>query len=113
MPPGQDDGLNSLDNLDKKIKEARKRHMPQIDRARAQGLSFAGRVIAELAAGCITGGFIGYWLDIWLDSQPYLFMLFLLLGAAGGMLTIYRLASQDISDNNVSAPAENGAKNDQ
>jgi ATP synthase protein I len=44
----------------------------------------------ELVAGVIGGALIGYGLDRWLETWPFLFVLFFFLGAAAGMLNAYR-----------------------
>ena len=44
----------------------------------------------ELVAGVIGGALIGYGLDRWFETWPFLFVLFFFLGAAAGMLNAYR-----------------------
>jgi ATP synthase protein I len=44
----------------------------------------------ELIAGVVGGGLIGYGLDRWLETWPFLFVVFFFLGAAAGTLNAYR-----------------------
>jgi ATP synthase protein I len=50
------------------------------------------RVASELVAGVLVGGFIGWWLDRWLGTSPFAFIIMLLLGMAAGFWNVYRLA---------------------
>lgn len=64
--------------------------MPEDDAFR-KGLALAGRVGAELVASTIVGAGLGYGLDHWLGTGPWLMIVGLLLGAAAGVLGIIRL----------------------
>jgi ATP synthase protein I len=89
----------SLDDLDARLKKARGTQ----DRARqaemlspnlpgsAMGLAF--RVGVELVAGVAVGAGIGYALDHWLGTGPWLMIVFFFLGAAGGMMNVFRAAT--------------------
>jgi len=91
----------SLKDLEVRLSDARKRAGIQRDEDRdasaggpppqgsAMGLAF--RVGAELVAGLAVGGGIGWWLDRWLGTKPFLLLLFFVLGGAAGMLNVYRL----------------------
>ncbi|MGC6453170.1 MAG: AtpZ/AtpI family protein [Candidatus Puniceispirillaceae bacterium] len=52
-----------------------------------------GRVATELVAGVMVGTFIGWVLDRWLGTTPFLMVLLLFLGAAAGMLNVWRMVS--------------------
>lgn len=52
----------------------------------------AFRIATELLAGLILGGVIGWFLDDWLGTKPFLFLVFFALGAAAGMLNVFRYA---------------------
>ena len=53
----------------------------------------ARRSQIHLAAGVAVGAGIGYFLDRWLGTGPWLLILFFFLGAAGGMMNVYRAAT--------------------
>ncbi len=57
---------------------------------RGRGMAYGMRMAAELVAAVIVGGLIGYGLDKWLGSKPWLFLLFFVLGFAGGVLNVVR-----------------------
>ena len=42
----------------------------------------------------LVGGFLGWELDRWLGSGPWLFVLFLFLGLAAGFWNVYRIATR-------------------
>ena len=49
------------------------------------------RIGVELVAALVVGVGIGWLLDRWLDTQPWFFLLFFVLGAAAGVLNVYRV----------------------
>lgn len=57
---------------------------------RAMGLGF--RVASELVAGVIVGGGIGWALDRWLGTSPFILIFMLLVGMVSGFWNVYRLA---------------------
>ena len=57
---------------------------------RGRGMAYGMRMAAELVAAVIVGGAIGYGLDRWLGSKPWLFLLFFVLGFAAGVLNVVR-----------------------
>ena len=56
-------------------------------------LNTFSRVATELLAGLLIGGCIGWTLDKWLDTNPWLLILFFLLGGAAGILNLWRVVS--------------------
>lgn len=56
----------------------------------ASGLGMAFTISAHLVAGLAVGAGMGYVLDQWLDTAPLLLIVFFFLGAAAGMLNVYR-----------------------
>ncbi len=51
-----------------------------------------GRVAAEMVAALLLGAVVGFWLDSWLGTRPWLLIVFLFLGVASGTLNAYRAA---------------------
>jgi ATP synthase protein I len=56
----------------------------------SNGLAMAGRVTTELVAGLVVGTGVGWALDQWLDTTPFLMVVMFFLGAAAGMMNVWR-----------------------
>jgi ATP synthase protein I len=82
-----------LEDLDARLKKARATQQPQ-QRAPlvTSGMAQALRVALEMASALAVGGAIGWFLDRWLGTRPWLLLGFLLLGVAAGILNAYRAA---------------------
>jgi ATP synthase protein I len=84
-----------LRDLDKKLDHAAEGRPVQKDApdsARGQAMGMAFRIATELVAGVFVGGLLGWALDKWLGTAPFLLIVFLLLGIAGGLLNSIRAA---------------------
>ncbi len=89
---------SSLDDLEARLRAARARELEHAGGDRAgrggrlsgSGIAIAARITVEMLVGVMVGAGIGYALDQWLGSKPWLMMLFLLLGGAAGVLNAYR-----------------------
>lgn len=57
---------------------------------RARGMAYGLRMASELVGAVLVGGVIGYVLDQWLGTWPWLFLVFFLLGFAAGVLNVIR-----------------------
>ena len=89
-----------LDRLDERLRrlraqeEGRRRSAAGVGGTDPRGgLGLALRIGVELVAALVVGGGIGFLLDRWLGSGPWLMVAFFLLGAAAGMLNVYRVMS--------------------
>jgi len=58
----------------------------------------------EFAAAIGIGMAIGYWLDRWLGSDPWLMLVFLALGFAAGIRNLLRLQQSVPPDGGPDAP---------
>ena len=59
--------------------------------------SFMGNAFklgTELVAAVAVGTIIGFILDTWFDTKPWLIIIFFFLGAAAGLLNVIRTANQ-------------------
>ena len=59
--------------------------------------SFMGNAFklgTELVAAVAVGTIIGFILDTWFDTKPWLIIIFFFLGAAAGMLNVIRAANR-------------------
>ena len=54
------------------------------------GLGMAMRVAVELVAALMVGVAIGWALDSWLGTKPWMLILFFLLGSAAGIMNVFR-----------------------
>ena len=100
----QQDRPPSLDQLDARLRAAQKRRDGnrtgrsgrrdaggRTDRGRGIGLAL--RIGTELVAGLAVGVAIGLGLDWWLGTKPWLMIVFFFLGAAAGIVNVYRTMS--------------------
>jgi len=60
-----------------------------------KGLGFSARIGTEMVAATVVGSGLGYGLDKWLGTSPWLMVLGLVLGGVAGILGVYRLANKD------------------
>lgn len=103
------------DALGKRLDEVNARRKPQDvsdDRARGEAYSNAFRFASELVAGVAVGGFIGWALDKWLGTAPWLLVLFVMLGFAAGMINIIRLAQKAQAEAEASQLAAPSVRDD-
>ena len=66
----------------------------EADAARSKAMGMGFSIAAQLVAGVIVGGAIGYFLDHWLGTVPWLMVLFLMLGFAAGLMNVIRTARE-------------------
>lgn len=95
LSPAERDALKRrATELGKRLDEvhARKAPPPGDPRARGAALGEAFKIVAELVVGVVVGGGIGWSLDRWLHTAPWLLILFLLLGFAAGLSNVIRSA---------------------
>jgi ATP synthase protein I len=86
-----------LDSLGEQLAEAKARHAPAPEpepRSQGAALGQALRLGIELVAGVAVGGFIGWALDRFFGTAPFLMVVFLGLGAAAGILNVVRTAKR-------------------
>jgi ATP synthase protein I len=81
-----------LDELERRLKQARPepggRGAEAADRPRAMGLAF--RVSVELVSALAVGVGLGWAIDRWLGTGHWGMVVMFFLGAAAGMLNVYR-----------------------
>lgn len=85
------------DEIGKRLDEVKARRMPPPSgdaRARSEAFARAFRFVAELVVGVGVGGFIGWVLDRWLGTAPWLLVLFVALGFAAGLMNVIRAAQK-------------------
>jgi ATP synthase protein I len=102
-------GNEPLDDLNKRLKVARNRQTAgERDEAKRTPMSDFGpaiRVATDLVAGIAVGVVIGWVLDRWLGTPPWLLLVFFKLGSAAGIINVMRTA-QNIEANAKAAREE-------
>lgn len=90
--PSFDKRMRSLEEkLDKvHADKAAKDEAEDDARLHARGMAYGLRMATELVAAIIVGGLIGYALDQWLQTTPWLFLLFFAIGFAAGVRNVWR-----------------------
>lgn len=84
-----------LKDLDEKLSAGRQRLQPQEpDRANASMLGLAWRLTIEMLAGIGVGGFIGWWMDKVLGTEPIFMLLMLVLGMGAGLMNSVRTVNE-------------------
>ena len=64
------------------------------DKGLGKALATGLRVSTELVAGVLVGGFIGWWIDRWLGTKPFAFLIMLLIGMVAGFWNVYKIAAR-------------------
>ena len=71
-----------------------KKQMQNDSERRGSFMGNAFKLGTELVASVAVGTIIGFILDSWFDTKPWLIIIFFFLGAAAGMLNVIRTANQ-------------------
>jgi ATP synthase protein I len=79
--------------LGERLEQVKARRAPQLDNAaRGAALGQAFKIAIELVVGVLFGGLVGWFLDGYFGSRPWLLVLFLVLGFAAGLMNVVRSA---------------------
>jgi ATP synthase protein I len=88
-----------LDQLDARIAEARRRQDGKAAKPKVTGdlsgnfMGAAFRIGVELVAALVVSVGFGWLIDRWLGTRPWVMVAFFFLGAAAGMMNVYRVAN--------------------
>ncbi|MBN9488305.1 MAG: AtpZ/AtpI family protein [Alphaproteobacteria bacterium] len=91
--PDPEGDRRRIDELDERLKKARgpAKDEPRLDlRVSHRQTGVAYRVMVDMIAGLLVGGFLGYGLDRWMGWAPYSLVVGLLLGFAAGVNNAWR-----------------------
>lgn len=80
--------LNKLDQT--REVEARQRS----EKGSAKGVGLGMRIVTELLAGVLGGLIVGWLLDRWFGTSPWLLITLLVLGVAAAFRNVWRIASR-------------------
>ena len=85
------------EDIKTRLKSAKSKLKKQLDDNNEKRGSFMGNAFklgTELVAAVAVGTIIGFILDGWFDTKPWLIIIFFFLGAAAGMLNVIRTANK-------------------
>ena len=71
-----------------------KKEVQDLDEKKGSFMGNAFKLGTELVAAVAVGTIIGFILDSWFGTKPWLIIVFFFLGAAGGMLNVIRAANR-------------------
>ncbi len=80
-----------------RLKIAKSKIKSELDSDKQKRATFMGNAFklgTELVAAVAVGTIIGFILDTWFDTKPWLIVIFFFLGAAAGMLNVIRAANR-------------------
>jgi len=93
-PIGEDVRLKALDARLRAAVKTEKIRTGTAQRAPDKGYKQGSRVLAELIGGPVGGGLIGWLLDRWFNTSPWLLLAFVFLGFAAAIWNIVKISSQ-------------------
>ena len=85
------------EDIKTRLKIAKSKLKKQLDDNNEKRGSFMGNAFklgTELVAAVVVGTIIGFILDSWFDTKPWLIIIFFFLGAVAGMLNVIRTANK-------------------
>ena len=108
------DKRSSLKDIEQRLEKAREKNQPRPSRLSDQDQSALGvafRLGIEFVVGIAVGSIIGFLLDKWLGTSPWLFLVFFILGTGTGFLNVFRAAnSLGLTKTGGSNKPEDGGK---
>ena len=87
--------MKKFDTLSTRLKIAKKKANKNSftnNKKNTSSLGTALKLSTEMVAAVLVGSIIGFILDNWLDSKPWLTVTFFFAGAAAGILNVIRTA---------------------
>ena len=82
---------SNLDNLKKNIKKLNQdSKQEKSENNNISGLKYVTSITIEITAGLAVGSLIGYQIDKFFETKPLFFIIFMILGLAGGFVNMIR-----------------------
>jgi len=83
-----------LESLDKRLEHLQQAEAKRTKRRQPDSSYQAGQLILSQLVGCpLGGGIVGWLLDRWFDTRPWLMLVFLFLGFAVGFWNVIRISN--------------------
>ena len=89
--------MKKFDELSTRLKIAKKKANKNSFTNNEKNTSSLGKALklsTEMVAAVMVGSIMGFILDSWFDSKPWLTIIFFFVGAASGILNVIRSAKQ-------------------
>ena len=83
--------MKDINELDSKIKNlSKKTRKVESESSSSSSLGIAMKLSSEMVAAVFVASLIGYYLDKWLETEPFFLILLFFLGAITGILNVVR-----------------------
>ena len=82
------------ERLKDRLKNARKRLKVEKENPQSSNIGQAFKLSTELVAAVLVGTIIGFILDNWFDTKPWLIIIFFFVGVVAGILNVIRSAKK-------------------
>ncbi len=84
----------SKERLKDRLKNARKKLKVEKENPQTSNIGQAFKLSTELVAAVLVGTIIGFILDNWFDTKPWLIIIFFFVGVIAGILNVIRSAKK-------------------
>ena len=82
------------EQLKDRLKNARKKLKVEKENPQTSSIGQALKLSTELVAAVLVGTIIGFILDNWFDTKPWLIIIFFFVGVVAGILNVIRSAKK-------------------
>ena len=82
------------ERLKDRLKNARKMLIVEEENPKTSNIGQAFKLSTELVAAVLVGTIIGFILDNWFDTKPWLIIIFFFVGVVAGILNVIRSAKK-------------------
>ena len=82
------------EQLKDRLKNARKKLKSEKENPQTSNIGQAFKLSTELVAAVLVGTIIGFILDNWFDTKPWLIIIFFFVGVVAGILNVIRSAKK-------------------
>ena len=82
------------EQLKDRLKNARKKLKIEKENPQTSNFGQAFKLSTELVAAVLVGTIIGFILDSWFDTKPWLIIIFFFVGVVAGILNVIRSAKK-------------------